>query len=292
MLLKSLNFLRSLPYKFLIYGSKSALSYYAKALNLPFNLPPNASLIETYPLKTTVPGKPDFDAAKAQIEYIKKAVEDAKKGKISAIVTLPINKETAAKGGFKFPGHTEFLAHLFGTKNFAMMLANEKLKVVLVTTHVALKDVPKLITEEKILTTLHLIHKTLKNPKIAVAALNPHAGEGGLFGDEEIKIIAPAVEKAKSEGINAVGPISSDTVFVRAVKGEFDVVLCMYHDQGLIPIKLLGFGNSVNVTLGLPVIRTSVDHGTAYDIAGKGIANPESFQLAVKTAIDLLTATS
>ena len=169
-----------------------------------------------------------------------------------------------------------------------MMLANEKLKVVLLTTHVALKDVPRLISKEKILSKLRLIHKSLCLPKIAVAALNPHAGENGLFGDEEIKIINPAVEEAKREGINVKGAIPSDTVFVRAVKGEFDVVLCMYHDQGLISIKLLGFGNSVNVTLGLPVVRTSVDHGTAYDIAGKGLANPESFKTAVRVALELL----
>jgi 4-hydroxythreonine-4-phosphate dehydrogenase len=170
-----------------------------------------------------------------------------------------------------------------------MMLANEKLKVVLQTTHVALKEVPSLITEEKILSKLRLIDKSLKKPRIAVAGLNPHAGENGLFGDEELKIIRPAVEKAKREGINVTGPLPADTVFVRALKGEFDVVLCMYHDQGLIPIKLLGFGNSVNVTLGLPVVRTSVDHGTAYDIAGKGVASPESFKTAVKVAIELLT---
>lgn len=169
-----------------------------------------------------------------------------------------------------------------------MMLANEKLKVVLLTTHVPLKDVPKLISREKIVSKLRLIHISFGSPKIAVAGLNPHAGENGLFGDEELRTIKPAVEEAKSEGINVEGSIPSDTVFVRALKGEFDVVLCMYHDQGLIPIKLLGFGNSVNVTLGLPVVRTSVDHGTAYDIAGKGIANPESFKTAVRMALERL----
>jgi len=229
------------------------------------------------------------DSGKAQVLYIEKAIEDAKEGKIKAIVTLPINKESAKLGGFTFPGHTEFLAHSFGVKEYAMMLANEKLKVVLQTTHVALKDVPNLITEGKILSKLRLIDKSLRNPRIAVAGLNPHAGENGLFGDEELKIIKPAVEKARKEGINVTGPLPADTVFVRALKGEFDVVLCMYHDQGLIPIKLLGFGNSVNVTLGLPIIRTSVDHGTAYDIAGKGIANPESFKTAVKVAVELTT---
>ena len=235
-------------------------------------------------------GKISKEAGKAQIAFLERAVEDAKKGLIDAIVTLPINKESARLGGFSFPGHTEYLAHAFKVSEFAMMLANEKLKVVLLTTHVALKDVPKLISKEKILSKLRLIHKSLNSPKIAVAALNPHAGENGLFGDEEIKIINPAVEEAKREGIKVEGAISSDTVFVRAVKGEFDVVLCMYHDQGLIPIKLLGFGNSVNVTLGLPVVRTSVDHGTAYDIAGKGLANPESFKTAIRVALELLNS--
>ncbi|RUM42294.1 MAG: 4-hydroxythreonine-4-phosphate dehydrogenase PdxA [Desulfurobacterium sp.] len=298
-LLKSLFFLRSLPFPFFVYGSRNVIEFYSELLNLPSNLPvvdgakegapPGIYLVNVRDNVIFEPGKVGKDSGKAQVLYIEKAIEDAKEGKIKAIVTLPINKESAKLGGFPFPGHTEFLAHSFGVKEYAMMLANEKLKVVLQTTHVALKDVPNLITEGKILSKLRLIDKSLRNPRIAVAGLNPHAGENGLFGDEELKIIKPAVEKARKEGINVTGPLPADTVFVRALKGEFDVVLCMYHDQGLIPIKLLGFGNSVNVTLGLPIIRTSVDHGTAYDIAGKGIANPESFKTAVKVAVELTT---
>ncbi|RUM42138.1 MAG: 4-hydroxythreonine-4-phosphate dehydrogenase PdxA, partial [Desulfurobacterium sp.] len=284
---------------FFIYGSKSILNFYSNLLEIPADIEETSSpdrsktgiyLINVLNQVSFEVGKVSKEAGKAQIAFLERAVEDSKKGLIDAIVTLPINKESARLGGFSFPGHTEYLAHAFKVPEFAMMLANEKLKVVLLTTHVALKDVPKLISKEKILSKLRLIHKSLRSPKIAVAALNPHAGENGLFGDEEIKIINPAVEEAKREGINASGAISSDTVFVRAVKGEFDVVLCMYHDQGLIPIKLLGFGNSVNVTLGLPVVRTSVDHGTAYDIAGKGLANPESFKTAIKVALELLNS--
>ncbi|WP_243644893.1 4-hydroxythreonine-4-phosphate dehydrogenase PdxA [Phorcysia thermohydrogeniphila] len=299
MLLKSLYFLRSLSLPIFVYGSRNVIEFYSELLNLPCDLPivkgarrgapPGIYLINVTDNVPFKPGEVGKDSGKAQILYIEKAIEDAKRGEIKAIVTLPINKESAKLGGFPFPGHTEFLAHAFGVKEYAMMLANEKLKVVLQTTHVALKEVPSLITEEKILSKLRLIDKSLKKPRIAVAGLNPHAGENGLFGDEELKIIRPAIEKAKKEGINVAGPLPADTVFVRALKGEFEVVLCMYHDQGLIPIKLLGFGNSVNVTLGLPVVRTSVDHGTAYDIAGKGIASPESFKTAVKMAIELLT---
>ncbi len=205
-----------------------------------------------------------------------------------AIVTLPINKAAIRLAGFKFPGHTEYLASVFGVKDYAMMLANRYLKVVLLTTHVALKDVPPLVTGEAVLKKLRLINRYFPGERIGVCALNPHGGEGGLFGDEEIREIKPGVEKAKKEGIPAFGPYPADTLFTRALRGEFGIVLAMYHDQALIPIKLLGFGESVNVTLGLPVVRTSVDHGTAYDIAGKGLANENSFLFAVRMAENLV----
>ncbi len=273
-----------------------ALRKTSKLIGIPFDIQTargasdkvGVFLIECFPLKDFELGKISSQTGKAQVSYIERAVSDAKKGLIDAIVTLPINKEAARIGGLKFPGHTEFLADSFNVKNFGMMLANRKLKVVLVTTHVPLRQVPCLITKETILSKLKLIDKTLKRPRVAVAALNPHAGEGGLFGDEEELIISPAIEKATKIGINVKGPFPSDTVFNRAINGEFDVVLCMYHDQGLIPIKLLGFGESVNITLGLPIVRTSVDHGTAYDIAGKGIADIGSFRFAVEEALRLL----
>ncbi len=192
------------------------------------------------------------------------------------------------ESGFNFPGHTEFLAESFKVKEFAMMLANEKLRVVLLTTHLPLKEVPKEVKKEKVLSKLKLINGLFKGSKIGVCGLNPHAGEGGLFGEEEVKEIEPAVKEARKLGIEAFGPYPSDTIFNRALKGEFEIVLAMYHDQGLIPIKLTGFGKSVNITLGLPIIRTSVDHGTAYDIAGRGIADNGSFKEAVIEALKLI----
>jgi 4-hydroxythreonine-4-phosphate dehydrogenase len=215
-------------------------------------------------------------------------------GEVDAVVTAPISKEAAQKAGLRFPGHTEFLAHLTGTKDFAMMLGGEKLKVVLVTIHQALADVPKLLTGKKILKTIRVTDRAfktyfgVKRPRIAVCGLNPHAGEAGLFGMEEKKIIAPAVKRAKALGIEVTGPLPADTVFYRAArKGAFDCVVCMYHDQGLGPMKLLHFDDGVNVTLGLPIIRTSVDHGTAYDIAWKGKASATSLIAAILCAADM-----
>ncbi len=233
-------------------------------------------------------GNVSKSSGEAQFRFIEAAVEDARRGNIEAVVTLPINKEAIKLAGFPFPGHTEFLAYSFGVKNFAMMLANKKLKVVLLTTHLPLREVPERVKKEAVLEKLKLIERTFPGSRIAVCGLNPHAGEGGLFGREEIEEILPAVEEARTLGIEVHGPFPSDTIFNRAVSGEFDVVLSMYHDQGLIPVKLTGFGSSVNVTLGLPIVRTSVDHGTAYDIAGKGIANTGSFKEAVTFALDMV----
>ena len=272
------------------------LRFYGELLNLPYKLPVVSEVSEkpgVY-LRNVVPevefevGRVSKSSGIAQFSFLKSAVEDAKSGKIEAIVTLPINKEAIRLAGFHFPGHTEFLAHSFGVKNYAMMLANEKLKVVLLTTHLPLKEVPERVKKEAVLEKLILINRTFPGSRIAVCGLNPHAGEGGLFGREEIEEIAPAIEEAKELGIKAFGPYPADTVFNRALSKEFDVVLSMYHDQGLIPIKITGFGRSVNVTLGLPIVRTSVDHGTAYDIAGRGVASPESFKEAVKLALELL----
>ena len=231
-------------------------------------------------------------AARAAVDYIKKAISLARKRKLDAIVTAPINKEGLNKAGFKFSGHTELLAHLTKTKNYAMMLVGGPLRVVLVTTHLPLSKVSSSLSKEKIYQTIKLAWYNMKyfgtkKPRIGVAGLNPHAGEEGLFGREEKKFIIPAVNKAKKKGIRVEGPISPDTVFYRALRGEFDCVVCMYHDQGLIPLKMLAFDKGVNITLGLLVIRTSVDHGTAYEIAGKGIANPQSLIEAIKLAAKL-----
>ncbi len=231
-------------------------------------------------------------AARAAVDYIKKAVSLAREGEIDAIVTAPINKEGLNKAGFKFSGHTELLAHLTKTENYAMMLVGGPLRVVLVTTHLPLSKVSLSLSRKKIYQTIRLTWNNMKyfgvkKPRIGVAGLNPHAGEEGLFGKEEKKFIIPAVKKAKKKGIRVEGPISPDTIFHRALKGEFDCVVCMYHDQGLIPLKMFAFDRGVNVTLGLPIIRTSVDHGTAYEIAGRGMANPQSLIEAIKLATRL-----
>ena len=226
--------------------------------------------------------------------FIKQAAQAALQGAIGGIVTGPISKERLQLAGYRYPGHTEFFADLSGTKRFRMMMAGPGLRVVLVTIHEPVKKIPGLLTLPRILDTIRLTDRSLrqwfhvKKPRLGVAALNPHAGEGGLFGKEE-RIIRSAVRAARRRRIDAVGPLSPDTVFHRAVQGEFDAVVCMYHDQGLIPLKLLHFDTAVNITLGLPFVRTSVDHGTAFDIAGKGVADPSSMIAAIEMAVRLTT---
>jgi len=234
-------------------------------------------------------GKISVEAGRAAIKYIERATDLAVEKKVDAIATAPINKEAIHKAGYKFDGHTELLAKRTGASNYAMMFLSDSIRIMLVTTHMALSQVPKELDKKKILATIKLADKELtellgKRPKIGVAGLNPHAGENGIFGSEEEKIIAPAVEEAKKLGINVKGPISADAIFYLANIGMFDIVIAMYHDQGLIPLKLLSFNKSVNVTIGLPIIRTSVDHGTGFDIAGKGWANPSSMIQAIKVA--------
>jgi 4-hydroxythreonine-4-phosphate dehydrogenase len=239
-------------------------------------------------------GAPTSRTGKAMVGYILKAIGYALNRQIDGIVTCPINKAAIALAGYPYPGHTELLAAETKTQEYAMMLTGETLKVVLVTIHHQLKQVPELLSKEKIVSCIRLTHRALNdhfgvaNPRVAVAALNPHAGEEGLFGAEEHAIIAPAIREAQAEGIDAAGPFPADTLFYHAVRGGCDAVVCMYHDQGLIPLKLLHFEDAVNVTLGLPIIRTSVDHGTAYDIAGTGQANPKSLINAVKMAAHMV----
>lgn len=235
-------------------------------------------------------GRPSADCGRAMLSYIEWACDRALSGEGLAMVTAPINKEAIHAAGCDFPGHTELLADRCGVAKVVMMLGGDRLKVCLVTTHLALSLVPERLTQENILETVritdaafrrHFVHTA---PRIAVLALNPHAGENGLFGDEEQRLIRPAIEAARAEGIDASGPHSADTLFHFAVQGAYDAVVCMYHDQGLIPLKLLHFDDGVNVTLGLPIIRTSVDHGTAYDIAGTGRASCSSLVAAVRMA--------
>ena len=237
-------------------------------------------------------GKPTQDTSIAMADYIRAAVRHTRRGDFAAMVTCPISKKALNNAGVRFPGHTEMLAHLTETTHYRMMLAGSRLRVVLVTIHEPLSNVPELLTITEIQDCIRMTAKSLRrdfaisSPRIAVAALNPHAGEQGMFGQEEIEIIQPALDRYDPRGCKAEisGPWPPDTVFYRAADGEFDAVVCMYHDQGLIPFKLLHFKDGVNVTLGLPIIRTSVDHGTAYDLAGTGQANPASMIAAVRMA--------
>jgi 4-phospho-D-threonate 3-dehydrogenase / 4-phospho-D-erythronate 3-dehydrogenase len=237
-------------------------------------------------------GKPGIAAGEAVFRYISEAARLCLSGEAAAMATAPISKEALNRSGHHYPGHTELLAELTGTTEYVMMLAGDRLRVTLVTIHERLSDVPRLLTLDKVLSTIRITHRDLhryfrKDPRIAVLALNPHCGEGGLFGDEETRIIAPAVAAARGEGIDAVGPLSADTLFHFAVQGRYDAVVCMYHDQGLIPLKLMHFDDGVNVTLGLPIIRTSVDHGTAYDLAGTGRASAQSMGAAIRMAAEM-----
>jgi 4-hydroxythreonine-4-phosphate dehydrogenase len=231
-------------------------------------------------------------AGKAGYRYIECAITLALAKSLRAVVTAPLNKEAMAAAGVKFPGHTEILAARAGTQDFAMMLTNGELRVLLVTIHVPLALAIKSITREAELRSIRLAHGAvlrygIAKPRIAVAGLNPHAGENGMFGREDLDIIAPAVARARHEGIDASGPWPGDTIFMRARRGEFDIVIAQYHDQGLIPVKLLGVERGVNITIGLPFVRTSVDHGTAFDIAGKGTADHTSLGCAFAEAIEL-----
>jgi 4-hydroxythreonine-4-phosphate dehydrogenase len=235
-------------------------------------------------------GQPDNSCGQAMAQYVDHAISACLAGTAAGIVTCPINKAAINASGYHFPGHTELLAERCGTEKVVMMLAGEQLKVCLVTTHLAYRDVPERLTSAEIEATIRITASALTTqfgipePKLAVLALNPHAGEDGLFGDEEQRLIQPAINQVRAEGINADGPHSADTLFYFAVKGEYDAVVCMYHDQGLIPLKLLHFDDGVNVTLGLPIVRTSVDHGTAYNLAGTGQANTASLIAALKMA--------
>jgi 4-hydroxythreonine-4-phosphate dehydrogenase len=242
---------------------------------------------------------------RAAYEYIERGVQLALAGEIDGIVTAPISKEALAAAGMPHTGHTEILADLTGTRAYAMLLMGRDLRVIHVTTHVALRRVPELVTRERVLRTIRLGHAAMQRlglgaPRLAVCGLNPHAGEGGLFGDEEQVAIAPAIADARAEGIDATGPYPADTLMSRARGGEFDCVVAMYHDQGHAPVKTVGFRyddaakawtgmSGVNVTVGLPILRVSVDHGTAFDRAGRGTANPESMVEAITVAAEMAT---
>jgi 4-hydroxythreonine-4-phosphate dehydrogenase len=235
-------------------------------------------------------GHPSAAAAATTIDFIRQAAVAAQEGLVDAICTAPINKSAVKLAGFAFPGHTEFLQHLTGARRTVMMLVGSSLRVSLVTIHCALAEVPELLDIDLITETIIMTYQALvenfdiSRPRLAVAGLNPHCSDGGLFGDEEKRIIGPAVSHCQEQGLDVSGPLPPDTVYYQAHQGDYDCVVSMYHDQGLIPLKLLHFQDAVNVTLGLPIIRTSVDHGTAYDLAGTGRANPASLLEALDLA--------
>ena len=237
-------------------------------------------------------GRVTAASGRAAYDAIVRAVGDVKAGRIDAIATAPLNKEAFAAAGLPWPGHTELLAELTGARRVRMMFYADELRVVLATVHLPLSKVPSALTRERVEDTIDLTAAELprfgvESPRLAMCGLNPHAGERGLMGTEEQDVLAPAVSACRARGVDVSGPFPADTIFGRAVRGEFDAVIACYHDQGLIPIKLVAFGKAVNVTLGLPIIRTSVDHGTAFDIAGRGIADPSSLIAAVQLAVRL-----
>jgi 4-hydroxythreonine-4-phosphate dehydrogenase len=288
----------------IVIGNSVVIKETVHVLNIPSTVRVIRSPAEAQQLKNSIDcidvgmlkafkkNKPTAQGGRVCVSSVEKAVELALQKSVDALVTAPISKEALGMAGFSWPGHTEMLAHFTKTKDYAMMFIGKPLRIILVTIHTALKDVPRLLTEQKILKTIRSARKAcemlkIKNPRIGVAGLNPHAGEAGRFGNEEIKRIIPAIQKARKEGIPVSGPYPPDIVFHKAYKGDLDIVVCMYHDQGLIPLKMIAFDRGVNLTLGLPFIRTSPDHGTAYDIAWKGIADPSSMIEAIKLAVKL-----
>jgi 4-hydroxythreonine-4-phosphate dehydrogenase len=252
-------------------------------------------LITTADVPTDLPiGAPSKAGGEASIQYILAAIEAVKRGWIDAIVTAPISKEAVRMAGYRWPGHTELLAEKLGAPDVAMMFAGGPFRVVLVTIHMALTEAIRAVTTDRIVRIGRLGDAALKRwfgiavPRLGVCGLNPHAGEAGQFGHEEREIIEPALAQLSQEGIAAFGPLPPDTAFFQAARGKFDLIVAMYHDQGLIPIKTVAFEDSVNITLGLPTIRTSVDHGTAYDIAGRGLASPRSMMAAIRLACEMI----
>jgi len=288
-----------------LFGSNKTASAHRKALNIDdfsFNQIKDfselnhkrANLFSVYEEDVTIElGQQTENGGKYAFKSLEAATNALAEGKIDVLVTAPINKENIQSAEFKFPGHTEYLDEKFGKGNSLMFLVSDDLRVAVVTGHIPVTRVAQELSSEKILKKIQLLNKSLtqdfaiRKPKIAVLGLNPHAGDNGVIGDEEKNIIIPAIEKAKAEGIIAYGPYPADGFFGNGTYKNFDAILAMYHDQGLIPFKTIAFNKGVNYTAGLPIVRTSPDHGTAYDIAGKGIASEESFRRAIYTAIDI-----
>lgn len=289
-----------------VYGSSKAFGFYRKQIPETENINTNvvASAKDAHPKRVNIvncvdenaqisPGHLTKSGSQAAITALKCAVGEMKKGYIDVLVTAPFNKRAVSDETFKFPGHTEYLVNEFGARDGLMFLCSDKMRVGVATNHLAISKVPAAITEERILSKLRLMNESLKRdfnvvkPKLAVLGLNPHSGDRGLLGDEEIKVIIPAIEQANKENILAFGPFPPDGFFSINMQYRFDAVLAMYHDQGLIPFKSLAFDSGVNYTAGLPIVRTSPDHGTAFDLAGENKANPQSMLSAIYMAIDI-----
>ncbi len=289
-----------------VYGSSKAFGFYRKQIPETENINTNviSSAKDAHPKRVNIvncipenfqiePGQQTQEGSKAAIAALEMAVRELKEGAIDVLVTAPFNKRAVSDETFKFPGHTEYLVNEFGAKDGLMFLCADKMRVGVATNHLSLAKVPAAITEERILSKLRLMNDSLLRdfgvvkPKLAVLGLNPHSGDRGLLGEEEINVIAPAIKKANEEGILAFGPYPPDGFFSINMQYKFDAVLAMYHDQGLIPFKSLAFDSGVNFTAGLPVVRTSPDHGTAYDLAGENKANPQSMMSAIYMAIDI-----
>ena len=278
---------------YVVYGSAEVLKERAARFGLPGPESPGVAVVNVPLAGACLLGESSAVGGRAAAEAVLRAVADARAGRVDGIVTAPLNKESLRAAGYPWPGHTEMLAEAAETPDVAMMFVGGGLRVILLTIHRSLRSVPDAVTPEVVGRIARLVHRDLlrcgvPRPRLALCGLNPHAGEGGLFGDEEQRVLIPAAAALRAEGIDLVGPFSADSLFVRAVRGEFDAVLAGYHDQGLIPVKLLAFGHAVNVTIGLPFVRTSVDHGTGFDIAAKGVADAGSMLKAMSVAAELV----
>jgi 4-phospho-D-threonate 3-dehydrogenase / 4-phospho-D-erythronate 3-dehydrogenase len=308
--------LRAGELRLLVIGSNPALEAARAALGVDIDIAEVSETAADWPVLAClqaapeglpiIPGELSVDGGRFAYAAIERGVRLAEAGRIHGIVTAPLNKEALNKAGYHFAGHTDMLAHLTGARGSVMMLAHDNMRVSHVTTHIALEDVPKKLTPERLRYVIDLTDDALRGlglprRRIAIAALNPHAGEGGLFGRQDIDVSAPVIAECVASGLDVVGPVPGDTIFVKLRAGQYDAVVAMYHDQGHIPVKLLGFNvdpatgkwnalSGVNITLGLPIIRTSVDHGTAFDIAGKGIASETSLIEAIDYAVKLAAA--
>jgi 4-hydroxythreonine-4-phosphate dehydrogenase len=295
------------PCRLIVLGDMATLKATAQRCQLPLSMvawqlgepyPASADILPVLELSQLAlherqPGQPTPGGGDASFRYVEAGIRLALRNELQGLVTAPISKTMWHVAGHAYPGHTELLADLTNTPEVRMMLVGSHLRVILVTTHLALARVPASLSSARIaqtiiMTNAHLSRfHGLSRPRLAVAGLNPHAGENGAFGDEETRLITPAVQQASAAGVNVTGPFPADSVFIRAVRGEFDGVICLYHDQGLIPLKLLSWEDGVNVTIGLPIVRTSPDHGTAFDIAGQGKADSRSMQAAITLAVEM-----